>query len=68
MRLALERSREELQRQLAGLDAQLQLSQSRLADAGSENQALTQRLALERGRVAELEGEHWQPWLGLQGM
>lgn len=40
VRFTLERSCEDLQRQLAGLDAQLTLAQGRLADASAENQSL----------------------------
>lgn len=55
VRLGLERQREELQRQLASLDSQLAITRARLEDAGSENASLSQRLALERNRVSELE-------------
>ncbi|KAJ9515516.1 hypothetical protein QJQ45_021666, partial [Haematococcus lacustris] len=56
VRLGLERHREELQRQVAGLDSQLAVARARLEDAGAEASSLGQRLALERNRVAELEG------------
>eukprot|EP00798_Chlamydomonas_sp_ICE-L_P020112 gene20112-26838_t len=56
VRLGLERHREDLQRQVASLDSQLAITRARLEDAGSESSSLGQRLAIERNRVAELEG------------
>lgn len=46
----LERSREDLQRQLAAADTQLSVMQARLGDANTEVEGLQQRLALEQGR------------------
>ncbi|GAX72996.1 hypothetical protein CEUSTIGMA_g448.t1 [Chlamydomonas eustigma] len=55
VRLSSERQREELQRQVAALDSQLAITHARLEDAGNESSSLTQRLVLERSRIAELE-------------
>jgi hypothetical protein len=67
----LERGREELQRQLAGADAQLGLMQGRLGDAQSEIESLTTRLQLEQGRcgaaavtVVVPGHTHWHMWPG----
>lgn len=50
VRLTLERSIEDLQRQLASMDAQNALLQARLGDSEAEVEGLQQRAALERGR------------------
>jgi hypothetical protein len=50
VRLTLERSIEDLQRQLASMDAQNALLQARLGDSETEVEGLQQRAALERGK------------------
>ncbi len=40
---------------MAALDSQLAITRARLEDSNSESTSLSQRLALERNRVAELE-------------
>jgi hypothetical protein len=56
VRFTLERGREDLQRQLAGLDGQGHLLKGRLDDAATELAASQHRWQLERNRVSELEG------------
>ncbi|GFH12871.1 uncharacterized protein HaLaN_08640, partial [Haematococcus lacustris] len=68
VRLGLERHREELQRQVAGLDSQLAVARARLEDAGAEASSLGQVAALQhqvtalqKSRDVQASGRYLSP-------